>query len=101
LASWGYWLATDSALENDLVSSFWMLLVIKDLLGAEAIACETAVAKPAVSKAPMIDWMIAPPRSRWRSAVPEAMPARLTGTDPVKECEAGVPAKPTPIPMRQ
>ena len=44
--------------------------------------------------------MIAPPRSRCRSAVPDAMPARRTGTEPVSECEAGVPAKPTPIPMR-
>ena len=42
--------------------------------------------------------MIAPPRSRWRSAVPEAIPARVTGTEPVSECEAGVPANPTPIP---
>src|SRR5262245_36065067 len=42
--------------------------------------------------------MIAPPRSRCRSAVPEAMPARLTGTDPVSECDGGVPAKPTPTP---
>ena len=31
--------------------------------------------------------------------MPEAIPARLTGTEPVSECEAGVPAKPTPIPM--
>ena len=38
--------------------------------------------------------MMAPPRSRWRSAVPDAMPARVTGTDPVSECDAGVPAKP-------
>ena len=42
--------------------------------------------------------MIAPPRSRCRSAVPEAMPARFTGTEPVSECEAGVPANPTPAP---
>ena len=42
--------------------------------------------------------MIAPPRSRCRSAVPEAIPARVTGTDPVSECDAGVPASPTPIP---
>ncbi len=42
--------------------------------------------------------MIAPPRSRCRSAVPEAMPARRTGTEPVSECDAGVPAKPTPMP---
>jgi len=27
------------------------------------------------------------------------MPARWTGTDPVSECDAGVPAKPTPVPM--
>jgi len=31
--------------------------------------------------------------------VPDAMPARWTGTDPVSECDAGVPAKPTPVPM--
>ena len=30
--------------------------------------------------------------------MPEAMPARFTGTDPVSECDAGVPAKPTPMP---
>ena len=42
--------------------------------------------------------MIAPPRSRWRSAVPDAIPARVTGTEPVSECEAGVPANPTPVP---
>src|SRR5208282_717783 len=41
--------------------------------------------------------MIAPPRSRCRSAVPDAIPARSTGTDPVSEWEAGVPANPTPI----
>ena len=49
-----------------------------------------------MSSAPRIDCMIAPPRSRWRSAVADAMPARRTGTEPVSECEAGVPASPTP-----
>ena len=44
--------------------------------------------------------MIAPPRSRWRSAVPDAIPARVTGTEPVSECDAGVPARPTPAPMK-
>src|SRR5215216_1240246 len=44
--------------------------------------------------------MTAPPRSRWRSAVAEAIPARVTGTDPVSECDAGVPASPTPAPMK-
>ena len=48
----------------------------------------------------MIDCRIAPPRSRWRSAVPEAIPTRLTGTEPVSECDAGVPARPTPIPTK-
>ena len=38
--------------------------------------------------------MMAPPRSRWRSAVPDAMPARRTGTEPVSECDAGVPGEP-------
>ncbi len=42
--------------------------------------------------------MSAPPRSRCRSAVPDAMPARCTGTEPVSDREAGVPAKPTPMP---
>ena len=32
--------------------------------------------------------------------MPDAIPARRTGTDPVSECDAGVPAKPTPIPMK-
>ena len=58
-----------------------------------------ADAYPAVSSAPKIDCMIAPPRSRWRSAVPDAIPARRTGTAPVSECDAGVPASPTPAPM--
>ena len=44
--------------------------------------------------------MIAPPRSRCRSAVPDAIPARDTGTEPVSEWDAGVPAKPTPTPTR-
>ena len=42
--------------------------------------------------------MMAPPRSRCRSAVPEAIPARRVGTELVRECEAGVPASPTPAP---
>ena len=37
---------------------------------------------------------------RCKSAVPEAIPTRSTGTDPVSECEAGVPARPTPMPMK-
>ena len=31
--------------------------------------------------------------------MPDAIPARRTGTEPVSECDAGVPANPTPIPM--
>ena len=31
--------------------------------------------------------------------MPDAIPARSTGTEPVSECDAGVPAKPTPMPM--
>ena len=37
---------------------------------------------------------------RCKSAVPEAIPTRFTGTEPVSECEAGVPASPTPMPMK-
>ena len=40
----------------------------------------------------------APPKSRWRSAFPEAMPARVTGTDPVSEWEAGVAPAVLPVP---
>ncbi len=29
------------------------------------------------------------------------MPARVTGTEPVSEWEAGVPARPTPAPMKR
>ena len=38
--------------------------------------------------------MIAPPRSRCRSAVPDAIPARCTGTELVSEWKAGVPGQP-------
>ena len=31
--------------------------------------------------------------------MPEAMPAFVTGTDPVNEFDAGVPANPTPVPI--
>ena len=93
-------MAVAAALEKDLVSSFSTVVVRRALFGELAIALEAAVAKPAVSSAPRIDCMIAPPRSRCRSAVPEAIPARRTGTEPVSECDAGVPAKPTPAPMK-
>ena len=32
--------------------------------------------------------------------MPEAIPTRVTGTAPVSEWEAGVPAKPTPMPTK-
>ena len=32
--------------------------------------------------------------------MPEAIPTRLTDTEPVSECDAGVPASPTPIPTK-
>ena len=44
--------------------------------------------------------MTAPPRSRCRSAVADAIPARWTGTEAVSACDAGVPANPTPSPIR-
>ena len=65
------------------------------------MAAAAAAAYPAVSSAPKIDCMIAPPRSRWRSAVPDAIPARFTGTEPVSEPDAGVPANPTPMPTNE
>src|SRR3954453_16248933 len=95
LAYCGYLTAVLAALENDLVNSDFTLLFTDD--GTRLVAAD---AYPAVSRAPKIDCMMAPPRSRWRSAVPEAMPARRTGTEPVSECDAGVPAKPTPTPTK-
>ena len=44
--------------------------------------------------------MIAPPRSRCKSAVPDAMPTRVTGTEAVSEFEEGVPPNPTPMPRK-
>ena len=68
--------------------------------GDPAMSFVNAAAYPAVSSAPRSDCMIAPPRSRWRSAVADAIPARRTGTEPVSECDAGVPASPTPAPTK-
>src|SRR6266498_3993320 len=97
-AYWGYCPATAEALENDFVSSPSTLFETD--VGAALTAAAAAAAYPAVRSAPKIDCMIAPPRSRWRSAVPEAIPARLTGTEPVSECDAGVPANPTQMPTK-
>src|SRR4029450_13181573 len=101
MLSWiedGYLDPVSTALENDLVSSACVLSLTS--LPELAINVPAAAAYPAVRSAPKIDCMIAPPRSRWRSAVPDAMPTRRTGTEPVSECEAGVPASPTPIPTK-
>ena len=59
-----------------------------------------AAAKPMASSAPKIDCISAPPRSRCRSAVPDAMPTRVTGTEAVSEFEEGVPPSPTPMPRK-
>ena len=88
-----------AALENDLVSCDWTFVLTLPF-GDPAMSFVNAAAYPAVSSAPRIDCMIAPPRSRWRSAVADAMPARRTGTEPVSECDAGVPASPTPAPTK-
>lgn len=57
--------ATASALENERSSCVWTLSVIFawSAAGAPAMALATAVASPAVSSAPVIDCMMAPPRS--------------------------------------
>ena len=47
-------------------------------LGSDEIVAAMADAYPAVNSAPKSDCIIAPPRSRCRSAVPEAIPALLT-----------------------
>src|SRR5215510_2243792 len=84
--------------ENDFVSSLCTWSLTCDAWDELVMSFENADAYPAVRSAPRIDCMMAPPRSRWRSAVPDAIPARRTGTEPVSECDAGVPAKPTPMP---
>jgi hypothetical protein len=94
----GYCCAMSTALENDLVSSLWTLS--DPVFPDEEMAAPAADAYPAVSRAPNMDCMMVPPRSRWRSAVPDDIPTRRTGTELVRECEAGVPARPTPIPTR-
>lgn len=64
-----------------------------------AIVAAAAATHPAVSSAPKIDCITAPPRSRCRSAMPDAIPTlRSTGTEAVSEWEAAVPAKPAPMP---
>src|SRR5262245_31684642 len=95
----GYCCAVCAALENDFVSCDCTLSVTSLPFGDPAMSLVNADAYPAVSNAPRIDCMIAPPKSRCRSAVPDAIPARVTGTEPVSECDAGVPASPTPMPM--
>ena len=91
--------------EDEIVADAQACLAAGAAIGHHHVALtrrsgdEVAEAYPAVSSAPKIDCMNAPPRSRWRSAVPDAIPARATGTDPVSECEAGVPANPTPMPI--
>ena len=89
--------ARSSALAYDSWSWLWVVAVTS--CPDAAMAFPMAAAYPAVSKAPKIDVMNAPPRSRCRSAVPDAMPTRRTGTDPVNELDDGVPASPTPMPM--
>src|SRR5215203_6977252 len=97
----GYCSARFVAPENDLVKAASVLSLTLPASGDAAISLVNAEAYPAVNNAPKIDCMMAPPKSRWRSAVPDAIPARVTGTDPVSECDAGVPAKPTPIPTNE
>src|SRR3954464_8467707 len=96
----GYCAAVFAALENGVVSSDCTLVLRLLALGEPAMSVANEAAYPAVSNAPRIDCMIAPPRSRWRSAVADATRARRTATAPVRECGAGVPASPTPVPMK-
>src|SRR5262249_3325152 len=95
---WGDWRARSSAVENESWSSLWV--VSETFLPDAETAAAIAAAYPAVRSAPKIEVISAPPRSRWRSAVPDAIPTRATGTEPVREFDDGVPARPTPIPTR-
>ena len=56
-------------------------------------------AYPAVRREPRTACITAPPKSRWRSVVPDAMPTPVTGTELVSDLEAGVRTSPAPMPM--
>src|SRR5664279_228731 len=96
----GYRCAMSAAPPNDFSSWPRAAALTCSDPGVDAMMDAKAEAYPAVSSAPSIDCMTAPPRSLCRSAVPDAIPARDTGTEPVRECDAGVPAKPTPMPTQ-
>jgi len=89
-----------AALAKDFVSSVRVVSVTVAACGELPTSLVISEAYPAVRTAPKIDCIRAPPRSRWRSAVPDAMPARVAGTESVRERAAGVCAKPTPTPTR-
>src|SRR4051794_41342773 len=90
----GYCAAVFAALENDFVSSDCTLVLTLLALGEPAMSVANEAAYPAVSNAPRIDCMIAPPRSRWRSAVADALPARPPRARPGRGGGARRPARP-------
>src|SRR4051794_41816119 len=92
----GYCAAVFAALENDFVSSDCTLVLTLLALGEPAMSVANEAAYPAVSNAPRIDCMIAPPRSRWRSAVAAAPPARRPGPPPGRGGDARGPPPPPP-----
>src|SRR4051794_41972226 len=95
----GYCAAVFAALENDFVSSDCTLVLTLLALGEPAMSVAKEAAYPAVSNAPRMDCMIAPPRSRWRSAVAGALPPRPTRTHPGREGDPGGAARPPPGPV--
>ena len=97
----GYCAATASALENDFVSSAWVLLVIcRRVRGGgdrgrdrRRVAGRQQRAEDRLHEcAAEVALEVGRPRRHARLA--------CTGTEPVSECEAGVPANPTPIPTK-
>ena len=97
----GYCWATCSALENDLVSCAWTLLVIgigvrvareRGRHGGRVAGGQQRAEDRLHERAAEVALEVGRPRRHARHD--------CTGTDPVSECEAGVPAKPTPMPTK-
>ena len=90
----GFCAARFAALEYESCS--WLCVLSETLCpsGEEAIAAPMAEAYPAASSAPKIEVSSAPPRSRCRSAVPEAMPGALDGDRPRERVRGRRPGEP-------
>ena len=94
----GYCWAASDALENDFVSSLWTLSETflpgsGDRRGRRGRVAggQEGPHDRLQDRAAQVALQVGRPRGH---------PARRTGTEPVRECEAGVPARPTPMPTK-